>query len=66
MSNLKYRLMLIAALCLASLVALFPRNKTTQVRGKDGNLHPFVSRHVPLQKGPDPQCGTYFAPETEY
>src|SRR5260370_26500594 len=65
MSNLKYRLMLIAALCVASLVALFPRNQTTQVRGKDGNLHPFVSRHVPLQKGLDLQGGTYFALEID-
>ena len=65
MSNLKYRLMLIAALCLASLVALFPRNQTTQVRGKDGNLHPMVSRRVPLQKGLDLQGGTYFALEID-
>ena len=65
MSNLKYRLMLIAALCAASLVALFPRNQTTQVRGKDGNLHPVVSRRVPLQKGLDLQGGTYFALEID-
>src|SRR5258708_5999853 len=65
MSNLKYRLMLIAALCVASLVALFPRNQTTQVRGKDGNLHPVVSRRVPLQKGLDLQGGTYFALEID-
>jgi preprotein translocase subunit SecD len=65
MSNLKYRLMLIAALCVASLVALFPRNQTIQVRGKDGNLHPVVSRSVPLQKGLDLQGGTYFALEID-
>ena len=65
MSNLKYRLMLIAALCVASLVALFPRNQTTQVRGKDGNLHPVTSRRVPLQKGLDLQGGTYFALEID-
>jgi preprotein translocase subunit SecD len=65
MSNLKYRLLFIAALCLMSLGALFPRNKTTQVRGKDGNLHPVTSRSVPLQKGLDLQGGTYFALEID-
>jgi preprotein translocase subunit SecD len=65
MSNLKYRLMLIAVLCAASLFALFPRNQTIQVRGKDGNLHPVVTRRVPLQKGLDLQGGTYFALEID-
>src|SRR3954468_3733067 len=61
MSNLKYRLMLIVALCLVSLAALFPRNKTVQIRGKDGLLPPTVSRVVPLKKGLDLAGGTYFA-----
>src|SRR4051812_28012675 len=61
MSNLKYRLMLIVALCLVSLAALFPRNKTVQIRGKDGLLHPTVVRVVPLKKGLDLAGGTYFA-----
>ena len=65
MSNLKYRLLLIAALCLVSLGALFPRNQTVQVRGKDGHLHPVTSRRVPLQKGLDLQGGTYFALEID-
>ena len=65
MSNLKYRVLLIAALCIASLVALFPRNQTTQVRGKDGHFHPVTSRRVPLQKGLDLQGGTYFALEID-
>lgn len=63
--NLKYRLLLIAALCLVSIGALFPRNQTTQVRGKDGNLHPVTSRRIPLQKGLDLQGGTYFALEID-
>lgn len=61
MSNLKYRLLLIAAMCLVSVAALFPRNKTIQVRGKDGQLHPQVVRVTPLKKGLDLQGGTYFA-----
>jgi preprotein translocase subunit SecD len=65
MSNLKYRLLLIAALCLVSIGALFPRNVTRPVRGKDGHLHPVTSRVVPLQKGLDLQGGTYFALEID-
>ncbi len=65
MSNLKYRLMLIGALCLLSLWALFPRNATTMIRGKDGQLHPITRRVVPLQKGLDLQGGTYFALEID-
>jgi preprotein translocase subunit SecD len=65
MSNLKYRLLLIAALCLVSLGALFPRNVTRSVRGADGHLHPVTSRHIPLQKGLDLQGGTYFALEID-
>src|SRR3954462_1694847 len=65
MSNLKYRLLLIAALCLVSVGALFPRNVTRPVRGKDGHLHSVTSRVVPLQKGLDLQGGTYFALEID-
>jgi preprotein translocase subunit SecD len=65
MSNLKYRLLLIAAMCLVSVAALFPRNKTIQVRGKDGQLRPLVVQVVPLKKGLDLQGGTYFALEID-
>jgi preprotein translocase subunit SecD len=61
MSNLKYRLLLIGAMCLVSLAALFPRNKTIQVRDKNGQLRPQQVRVVPLKKGLDLQGGTYFA-----
>lgn len=61
MSNLKYRLMLIGAMILVSLAALFPRNKTVQVRDKNGQLRPQQVRVVPLKKGLDLSGGTYFA-----
>jgi protein-export membrane protein SecD len=62
MSNLKYRLLLIVALCLVSLAALFPRNKTIQVRDPlTKQLKPQTVRVVPLKKGLDLAGGTYFA-----
>ena len=65
MSNLKYRLLLIAALCVVSIAALFPRDTTVPLRGKDGNIHQTVQRHVPLRKGLDLKGGTYFALEID-
>src|SRR6476661_1885739 len=62
MSNLKYRLMLIGAMCLVSLAALFPRNRTVQVRDpRTGHLRPQTQRVVPLKKGLDLSGGSYFA-----
>src|ERR1044071_154725 len=65
MSNLKYRLLVIAALVIVSIAALFPRNTTVPIRGKDGNIHQVVQRHVPLRKGLDLKGGTYFALEID-
>ena len=63
MSNLKYRIGAIIALCLLSLWALFPRNVKVQQRGADGILRDTIQRHVPLRKGLDLQGGTYLALE---
>src|SRR3982750_2770349 len=63
MSNLKYRIGAIVALCLLSLWALFPRNVKVQQRGADGILRDTIQRHVPLRKGLDLQGGTYLALE---
>src|SRR5688500_669030 len=61
MSNLKYRLLTIGAMCLISVWALFPRNKTIQTRdSQTGLLRPQQVRVVPLKKGLDLQGGTYF------
>src|SRR4051812_25242227 len=63
MSNLKYRIGAIVALCLLSVWALFPRNVKVQQRGADGVLRDTIQRHVPLRKGLDLQGGTYLALE---
>jgi len=65
MSNLKYRIGAIVALCLVSLWALFPRNVKVQQRGADGILRDTIQRHVPLRKGLDLQGGTYLALEVD-
>ena len=65
MSNLKYRVGAIIALCLLSLWALFPRNVKVQQRGADGILRDTIQRHVPLRKGLDLQGGTYLALEVD-
>jgi preprotein translocase subunit SecD len=59
MSNLKYRVLAIVALCAVSIWALFPRDVHQRIRGSDGLLHDRVTRHVPLQRGLDLQGGMY-------
>jgi preprotein translocase subunit SecD len=62
MSNLKYRLLLIGALCLVSLAALFPRTKTIRAYDpKTGQFRPQEVRYIPLKKGLDLSGGTYFS-----
>jgi preprotein translocase subunit SecD len=65
MSQLKYRILIIAALCAASIWALFPRNVTQRVRGADGLLRDTVTRHVPLRQGLDLRGGSYLALEVD-
>lgn len=65
MSNLKYRIALIAALCLVSIWALFPRDVTVRQRGADGVLRDVTQRRVPLRKGLDLSGGTYLALEVD-
>jgi preprotein translocase subunit SecD len=65
MSNLKYRIGAIVALCVLSIWALFPRNVTVRQRGPDGVMRDVVQRHVPLRKGLDLQGGTYLALEVD-
>jgi preprotein translocase subunit SecD len=62
MSNLKYRLLLIGALVLVSLAALFPRTKTIRAYDpKTGTFRPQEVRYIPLKKGLDLSGGMYFA-----
>ena len=65
MSNLKYRIGVILALCIVSLWALFPRDVTLRQPGPDGVMRDVVQRHVPLRKGLDLSGGTYLALEVD-
>jgi preprotein translocase subunit SecD len=60
---LKYRVLTIVVLCLASIWALFPRNVTTREIGSDRLMHDVTTRHVPLRQGLDLKGGTYLALE---
>jgi preprotein translocase subunit SecD len=61
MSNLKYRLALIAALVLLSVYALYPRDVKTRQRRADGTFYDTLTRRVPLRKGLDLQGGMHLA-----
>lgn len=61
MSNLKYRLALIAGLVLLSVYALFPRDVKTRQRHADGTFYDTVTRRVPLRKGLDLSGGMHLA-----
>ncbi|HKW11576.1 MAG TPA: protein translocase subunit SecD, partial [Gemmatimonadaceae bacterium] len=65
MSNLKYRIGLIVALCALSIWALFPRNVKVRQFGADGVPRDVIQRHVPLRKGLDLQGGIYLALEVD-
>jgi preprotein translocase subunit SecD len=62
--NLKYRLLLIAGLVLASIIALFPRQVVERVRGPNGFVYDTVKR-VPLKRGLDLQGGMHLALEID-
>ena len=51
MSNLKYRLAIIAALCAVSIWALFPRNVEVRLRRPDGTFYDTVQKRIPLRRG---------------
>ena len=65
MSNLKYRLLTIAVLCLASVWALVPRNVTVKQRGADGLIRDTTIRRIPLRRGLDLQGGMHLALEVD-
>jgi len=62
--NLKYRLLLIAGLVIASIVALYPREVVERVRGPNGFQYDTVKR-VPLKRGLDLQGGMHLALEVD-
>lgn len=64
MSNLKYRLLIIAALVVASIWALFPRTVVERVR-RDGGIAYDTVRRVPLKRGLDLQGGMHLSLEVD-
>jgi preprotein translocase subunit SecD len=62
--TLKYRLLIIAGLILASFIALYPRQVVERVRGANGFRYDTVSR-VPLKRGLDLQGGMHLALEID-
>jgi preprotein translocase subunit SecD len=65
MSKLKYRLLTIVALLVASGFFLFPRDVTVKRRGADGIMRDTVERRVPLKRGLDLQGGMYLVLEID-
>src|SRR5215217_8385259 len=62
--NLRYRILLIIGLIVASGVALFPRNVKERVKGPNGFAYENV-RRVPLKRGLDLQGGMHLALEVD-
>src|SRR5512138_2039268 len=62
--NLKYRILLIVGLVIASAVALFPRTVKERVKGPNGFVYDTV-RRVPLKRGLDLQGGMHLALEVD-
>jgi preprotein translocase subunit SecD len=65
MSNLKYRLIAIAVLILASAWALFPRNVVERNRNNKGAFVYDTVRRVPLKEGLDLQGGMHLTLEVD-
>lgn len=65
MSKLKYRLLTIVALLVASGYFLFPRDVTVKRRGSDGVLRDTVERRMPLKRGLDLSGGMYLVLEVD-
>jgi preprotein translocase subunit SecD len=65
MPNLKYRLIFIVVLVLASLWTLFPRDVEVRLRGRDGTFYDTTQRRVPLRYGLDLQGGMHLALEVD-
>ena len=64
-STIRSRLLLIAALVLASVYFLFPRNITLRERGVNGVMRDTVVTRVPLKRGLDLQGGMHLALELD-
>jgi preprotein translocase subunit SecD len=64
-ATIRSRLLLIAALVVASVYFLFPRDATIRERGPDGVMRDTVVTRVPLKRGFDLQGGMHLALELD-
>src|SRR4051794_33418653 len=64
-ASIRSRLVLIAALVIASVYFLFPRNVTIRERGPSGVMRDTVVTRVPLKRGLDLQGGMHLALELD-
>jgi len=64
-ASIRSRLVLIAALVIASVYFLFPRNVTIRERGPSGIMRDTVVTRVPLKRGLDLQGGMHLALELD-
>src|SRR4026207_2311022 len=64
-ASIRSRLILIAALVVASVYFLFPRNVTIRERGPSGVMRDTVVTRVPLKRGLDLQGGMHLALELD-
>lgn len=65
MANLRYRLLLVAALVAASIWALWPRTVSVRERTAAGVFHDTSFKRVPLKRGLDLQGGMHLALEVD-
>ena len=63
--SIRNRLLLIAAILVASVYALFPRDVSVRVRTGDGSFRDTTERRVPLKKGLDLSGGMHLALEVD-
>jgi preprotein translocase subunit SecD len=63
--SIRNRLLLIGAILVASIYALFPRDVEMRVRGPDGSFRVDTIRRVPLKKGLDLSGGMHLALEVD-
>ncbi len=64
-TSIRNRLLMIAGLVLASVVALWPRQMTIRARGADGRMRDTVVDRVPIKQGLDLQGGIHLALEVD-
>ena len=64
-SSIRNRLLIIAALVIASVFSLWPRQMTIRTRGADGRMRDTTVDRVPIKKGLDLQGGIHLALEID-